>query len=74
MAVTVRQRNAEASPAASDPPAAPAGPERPIQLPPLSFPKGGPPRKVSGTKPPTRAACAPRVEVTSDRSRPVTGG
>ena len=35
---------------------------RPIRLPPLSSPEGRPRREVSGTRPPTFAACAPQEE------------
>jgi hypothetical protein len=46
---------------------------RPIQLPPLSSPEDRPRRWVSGTEPPTFAACIPQEEEARSRSSPVTG-
>ena len=46
---------------------------RPIQLPPLSSPEDRPRREVSGTKPPTFAACIPRVEEARSGSSLFTG-
>jgi len=46
---------------------------RPIQLPPLSSPEGRPRREVSGTKPPTFAACTPQEEEARGGSSLFTG-
>ena len=46
---------------------------RPFQLPPLSSPEGRPRREVSGTRPPTFAACAPREEEARGGSSLVRG-
>ena len=49
------------------------GRRRPIRLPPLSSPEGRPRREVSGTRPPTFAACAPREEEARGGSSLVRG-
>ena len=46
---------------------------RPIQLPPLSSPEDRPRREVSGTKPPTFAACIPQEEEARGGSSLFTG-